>query len=737
MTTKPTIETSNELIPPEGDKDVGYKVFTVLSEIVEHKEQAGLNDKWNRAAELTRNKHWKQKSGKPGLVTANLLFSHRQRTVNMLTDNNPTFNVSPIGSSANEDFAEKLLRLSEYWWLEQEQQSIFEMSVGSSEEMGSCVEKVFFNPDCEINGEVETINIPLFNIGFYPTSTLNPKKAEAILHYYSMSLREARRRWPEVADKISSDDDILKQIGDNRQEIAGGDKEKNGSYLSTFLSTVKNIMSSSSGSAEGSDEVLIVECWVKDYTQIPIGDPQDDSDGQIKQMYGPKYKGNIRCIQACNGGQLVLSDRDNPSINPNISDEEAINCYLYDKFPFPMAQSITDSVSIFGMSDYEQLEQLNIEVDKTISQLTLMKDKASRLKIINPKDSGVPNSHFTNKPGTINPSNAMVGAGIRYMENPKIPGELVQALEIYKDLFYTVSGSFDMEQAGGQGKNVIAYKAIAALIERSSTMLKGKIRNYSKLIRERGRMYISCAQNWYTEQRWISFEKDGESQEMAITGKDILFPARISVVSGSTMPRARVQEREEAIELFRMGAIDQEELFKRLDWPDRKNLLDRIKLGPVGAVIQRMSDMGLPPQVVQIIDQVATLDDKQFEKAMTSGQVPNIMQLLTQMQGQPKPDYESAQKDADINKIKSEILLNAARAKTEQIKQVVAMAGVQFDQESLRQNWAKIEAMVDDKDMQHLIGSIDAGVKVAQASGQYDEKGIKSNNMRGFDNADI
>ena len=48
------------------------------------------------AYELGKNKHWRGSGGNMNLVSANLLHAHRTRTVNLLTDNNPTFNVKRV-----------------------------------------------------------------------------------------------------------------------------------------------------------------------------------------------------------------------------------------------------------------------------------------------------------------------------------------------------------------------------------------------------------------------------------------------------------------------------------------------------------------------------------------------------------------------------------------------------------------------------------------------------------------
>ncbi len=675
-----------ELIPQPGSLEVGYTVFRYLERVISDKTAKGLPDRWNRNYELSRNKHWKSNKGRNGvsLVSANLLFSHRQKTVNILTDNNPIFNVARLGTpgEVSEDVQDALLKATEYWWQDQEQQHVLEKSIVNGEMFGCSIEKVVFNPDLEYGlGEVETEVVAPYHFGFYPVDVTDIQRAEAVFHFYPMQIREVKRRWPEKADVIKADDNILQAIGDTRQEIVGklsGQKEKTG-YFTTFLSVIRHVVNRDSGDGTAdSDQVLVVECWCKDYS---VG-----QDGM------PVHSGFIRCITVCNGGEVVLSDRSNPSVNPNLSPEEAMKTYLYDKFPFSLTPSITDTGTIWGMSDYEQLEVLQEEINKTITQFTLIKDRVSRVKVINPKDSGVPNEHFTNTPGIINPTSAMVAQGIRYMEPPQIPVDLIKALEIYKDLFFQISGEFDMEQAQSQGRQVIAYKAIAALIERASTMLKGKIRNYGKMIRERGRMYLSHLMNWYTEERWISFDDDGEDSTIPIVGEQMIVPVKLTVVSGSTMPRSKIQEREEALELFAKGAIDNEALLKKLDWSDRKEIVKRMQAGPLGMMFERMQEMGMPPELIRMFQEVAQMEDKEYDSAMEQGKIPMIPQALQQLtqQGEQQPQMnplDSAEigvKQAQIEKVMADIELIKANVQKVYADIQVAGAGVQFDREKLQ-----------------------------------------------------
>jgi hypothetical protein len=709
----PTIETkaqlTAELFPEEGNGDVGYRVFEILKDVIQHKADLGLPAKWNRCYELSKNKHWKQKTKKATLVSANLLHAHRTRTVNMLTDNNPTFNIKQAGEADadKEEVFDTLLKTAEHWWHDQEQQIVLTKSVQNGETYGCVIEKVLFNSELENGmGEVEVENVDPYNFGVYPPKCMDIEKASAVFHYWAMPLRDARRRWPDKATEIQGDHELLAELNDDRMELQGGRSPLSGNYFSTFAGIVKNILNPAGAGKDADDEVLICEAWAKDKS----------TEGEF-----PKYPGFIRRIQVCNGGKVVLSDVPNPNIHPELlaeDREQAMQSYLFGRFPFSLTQSVTDTANPWGMTDFEQLEGLNIEVNKTLSQFTLVKDRTSRIKVINPKDSGVPNSQFTNAPGILNPSNALVAQGLRYLDPPKLPLDLIKALEIYREFFFLVAGSFEMEQAKTNNREVIAYKAIAALLERAATMLRGKIRNYSKMIRIRGRMYLSHVMNFYTEERWISYEEDGEEMTRAIRGRDMLVPAKLTVVSGSTMPVSKVQQREEALALFDKGAIDGQELLKKIEWPDWKDVVKRMQMGPVGAFLARLQVIGFPPMMVQEMGEIAEMDDKEFEKSLEQAEIPPFSAMLPQ-EGveEEEPSGEEQKVMAEVEKVAAEILLIQEKINTEKVEQSVKIAGVEFDREKLAIERAKVV-----NDIKATEADIKLGAKQIASGGNGDKK---------------
>ena len=551
-------------LPPADRPDlVGPRVFELLEAVVRDKARLGLAGKWTSHYRLGRNPAWSGavRSGVP-LVGANLLHLHRQRTVNMLTDNNPTFNVNRVGPGGDDALFRTLERAAAWWWTEQEQQAVFERSVINGETYGVAVEKVVFDPDLEYGlGEVRTVVVDPFAFGVFPTDCLDLQDAAAVLHFSPMPVVEARRRWPDSAERIVSDAALLASLGDGRKEIATGDGSRH-SLFSRFGEVVRSLAGARGGDGPDEDAALVCECWVRDYTMT------DD---------GPLYPGFLRCVTVAGAGDLVLSDRANPSINPELAPEEAMATYLYDHFPFALANSLTDPCSLWGASDFEQLAELQGEINKCLSQLTYHKDRCARPKIINPRDSGVANAAFTNRLGIVNPTSMAAAQGIRYLEFTNNTKDIESVLGIYRDLFSQISGLGDLERAAAPDHPVIAYRAIAALIEQAATLLRGKIRNYSRLIRDRGRMFLSHMQNWYTEERWITFAENGRRSIASIHGAHCRVPARLTVVSGSTMPVSKVQQREEALALYQMGAIDRRDLLEKLDWSGRDAVLTRLE----------------------------------------------------------------------------------------------------------------------------------------------------------------
>jgi hypothetical protein len=682
------------LIPPEGDDSVGLTVFRILEKVMRDKQMLGLPARWTRNAELVKNKFWKSSSAQVPLTSANLLYVHVRQVVNQLTDNNPTFNITPLGMTENEqnETFDKLQKTADFWWRDQEQQEIFRKSVWNGETTGTPLEKVVFNPDLNMGiGEVETRPVDPFHFGIYPVDCTDIQRAEVVLHFPVYSVREIKRKWGEKAKDVMPDKSLLDELGSDRREIISGTQDANKGYYGSIGGVVKSLINKAGESEDKEERVVVVEAYIRDRSAITeerVVEQATDSNGNIsikkEKTSRPKYKGEIRRVICCNLGKVVLEDSDNPSINPALPDELTRKTYLYDKFPFLSGQSVENPFSLWGDDDFMQLVPLLTEVNKTLSQLTYFKDKAVRSKLINPQDSGVRNNEFTNTVGIIQPSNMQTAQGIRWMEGPKMEMDLVQYLDIYKGLFFLVSGAFEISQAEFPGQDVVAYKAIAALLENAAKRNAHKEATYTKIARERGRMFLSHAMNWYTEERFITVDDgDGKEVPMAIRGTDMIVPAKLTVVSGSTMPVSQVQRREEARELFKIGAMDSKEVLKAHDWPNADDVVQRMQAGPLGEAFEKLQMVGLPPQLGEYLKQIASSKPQEIEKAMKNGKLPDFMSVLKQvLTGQQEGPSEA--ETAELRKVNAEAI--ETEAKAQKASNEAALVLSQIDK-------AKVEAM--------------------------------------------
>ena len=167
-----------------------------------------------------------------------------------------------------------------------------------------------------------------------------------------------------------------------------------------------------------------------------------------------------------------------------------------------------------------------------------------------------------------------------------------------------------------------------------------------------------------------------------VNGQQLNVPGKLEVVSCSTLPVSKVQEREEAIALFDKGVIDAEELLKKMEWDDRKSVIERMKRGPVGIAMQRLVDLGLPPEIAEYFTEIGVMDDKDFEKSLQAGELPGVFSVLFPPEAGAEPQ-DNPVENAEINKTNAEIDKIRAEIKKIEAETEAIIAGEDFDKDKL------------------------------------------------------
>jgi hypothetical protein len=107
-----------------------------------------------------------------------------------------------------------------------------------------------------------------------------------------------------------------------------------------------------------------------------------------------------------------------------------------------------------------------------------------------------------------------------------------------------------------------------------------------------------------------------QQNNIALVLADVTYEWDIKANTDSALPSARAERGQIAADLFRIGAIDREALLESMDFPGRHKVLQRLAAeatgksagdpsvdgDPVGQILEMLTQMGLPPEM---IDQIA------------------------------------------------------------------------------------------------------------------------------------
>lgn len=654
LKTPNTESFSDGTIPAEGTPKLGeflYKKFIIAKK---EKDRLNFHAKWMRNFELKRGRHFKTTNSKWPLVPVNIFYVAVARTKAHLTDSKPRFEIVAHDQDS-QDQVSVIQGAAETWYRRTKQLKKHSDSIDNGETYGTTIEKMIFDPDLEGGlGDIDTVVVDPFKIFPWP-GIREIQKMPFFFEIEILEIDEIRRRWPETGKDVKPDKQFSAEIaGEDRETIKAGTLANHRTQ-----DNLPNNFAPSGGnpSKTGINRAMIIECWMKDYTMedvieerpilIPDQDPDSptfgqtvpDPSGAVEEVVvgeQAKYPGFIRVAHIANDGKVTLDDLMNQSINPNLPREQTADTYLFDKYPYLKTESNADTTNFWAFSVIEQIEILGKELNKKISQIAAYIDKTIKPTLVMPKTAGIEAHEISNLPGQVFwPNNHIVSQFIRYMQIPPLPSDFYNYLELILRLVDIITGIQDVTE-GRKPKGISAASAIIALQEKAQTVFREKIRNYDMALEEKGRMWISHFQNWYTENRKLKLS--GQAAELAggpfteFRGTDIQGEYTFEVVSGSTLPKSLFVRLEQSVQLYNAGAIDQKAILEAFDFPKREEIIHRMQIGQLGILLEKLDIAGVPDEMLKVIEFVASLDDKEFKKQF---QQP-AKESGGQSQGEPK-----------------------------------------------------------------------------------------------------
>ena len=189
----------------------------------------------------------------------------------------------------------------------------------------------------------------------------------------------------------------------------------------------------------------------------------------------------------------------------------------------------------------------------------------------------------TNKPGNVIYVESKVRGEKGFAEWQKVP-ELPSSLFVYMDRLQrsldVQSGVHDVME-GIKPKGVTSGIALAQLSEGAQGRVRLLIRSMAKAIEEVGQIVLDMMEANYAEDRTLaSFEGEEPTTTTLQLGslpQDGGAKYRVIVQGRGDLPLNPAAQLDIAMQLFSAGVIDQTELLKIAQWPDRNAIIERME----------------------------------------------------------------------------------------------------------------------------------------------------------------
>lgn len=622
--------------PPAGSPGVGLWVQAKYQIMRRHRDKQGLPELWSHNHELYRGRYFKNKS-KWAQVVVNLVWKTVNALKSHLTDNKPKCSIMPRGDTPDK-IADAWQARYDAWWELTRQQFHLQESVGRSELYGYQVDQMCFNPDLEGGlGEIETKRISTFGFLCWPGHT-EIQTCPAVCTIEPMELGEIYKLWPEAEGKVRPEPEFSEVLPGEQGRWTRANKSRQLRPMGTpagFYIPEGQDYPATDGEGGGVQRALVIRMWCRDDTMMWIDpetwEPAKQGEPIIKPMIDPqtgqevavrlvmpeeakKYPGGIRFVAVTNKGGVVLEDRENPSINPDLPRELACDCYLWDKFPFIKRFSYSDDISEYGLSIVEQIETLVIEICKKLTQFGVNLDMQCRSPLILPQNCGVKKDHVNNLPARIWEPVVSMAQQIRFLQVPPAGGDNIVYIELCIRLVDIVTGITDVSE-GRRPVGVQSGVAIASLQEKAQVVFREKIRHLDLYLEEQARMFMSLGQNWYTETQKLKYEGKRQEEMIEFRGPDFIGELAVHMESGSTMPRNRAQRAQMMMELSKAGKLTDRTLFKELEVPNGDEEASKLEAGPIVMAMKKLADTGLfDESTLQAAQQVLDMDEATYNK---------------------------------------------------------------------------------------------------------------------------
>ena len=308
--------------------------------------------------------------------------------------------------------------------------------------------------------------------------------------------------------------------------------------------------------------------------------------------------------------------------------------YYKDYFPFVFFRWNTRPVGFFGQGLAEQLQGIQLEMNKILRTIQVSMHLVSVPKLLVEASSKIVSSHLNNR----------IGGVIKYAGTPPqyaplggIPGELFSHLDRLFSRAYEIAGVSQLAAQSQKPAGLDSGKALREFNDLETERFMSVAKRYEKCFMDAAEIMIETAKDLYELKGDYKVKaKDGKFID-TISWKDVNMDAdkymmQIFPTSAlSSTPAARLADVQD---LLAAGFIDKEDALKLLDFPDLEAAMNLLNADSnnLERLIETMIDEGkyFPPEPYQNLENAVRKVQQAYLLYRMQGAPEDRLELLRQ-----------------------------------------------------------------------------------------------------------
>lgn len=535
---------------------------------------------WNRNADVLRNRTWL--AGRPAWMPSpevNEIYPILATLVGWVTDTRPTFDAVPFAPSGTPEhdwwssLADDLVTVVSSSYIANNDEQEMEKVVWDAYTNGTGITKTTWNQSLDGGlGNVDFCRVNPYN--FYPDpNATNMDDAQYLIEVRVMSRQELDRRYPGAGKGYSA----------SNLAMGGYDKEPdpnspNPTYPRANPGTVTSNNPNPSWGLPGQtnmasidatddEEVVIMECWVREHSHKPNVDPELNAVDP-ENAYPTQTREVWRCLVVC-GNQILL--------DATADELFGHNWHPYDRF-------VQHETSRFwGQSMVELLTPSQLAINRALAAIQQNAELTGNPVLLESTRSQTTRTGMVNKPGQRLQTGDM--GGVQWLNPPPIHPIHMQLIDFHIGEMERISGLSSISRGvAPAGRN--SADVMSAIQESSFVRVRLALRNIEYGLRSAFTKYAQLIVTHFNTSRMVAIVgPTGERMSLSLKPRHFItqtdagaVPLRfqLNVNAGSQLPISPQALAEKANFLFQAGAIDEIALLEAHRWPHREAVVQRV-----------------------------------------------------------------------------------------------------------------------------------------------------------------